>query len=136
MAWNKADLRPRVETRAAALGKSVTDVLPEGYAFFAASKTGSPRIATLETIAGNLGWTLCELICGTATPPMGVAPALLKMAVTVAVRAVPSDRAETVADAAVAALDMLQAYEQDREPIDDRARAHIERSLRALYKDR
>ncbi len=136
MAWNKADLYPRVEKRAAALGKSVTDVSPKGYAFFANSKAGGTTIATLETIAANLEWTLCELLCGRESMLATVRPEMIKMAATAALRAIPSDRLEKFPDATVAALDLLQAYEKDGAPIDEQALAHIERSLRVLYRDR
>jgi hypothetical protein len=130
MAWNKADLRPRVERRAAELKKSVTDVLPKGYSFFADSKAGkSPQVDTLEKIAANLGWSLCELLCEARTD-------LIKLAVAVAQRAVRSDRAELLPDATVSALGMLEAYEHDGEPIDEAALAHIERNLRVQYRDR
>ena len=130
MAWNKADLRPRVERRAAQLNKSVTDVLPKGYSFFADSKAGkSPQIDTLEKIADNLGWSLCELLCEARTD-------LIRMAVTVALRAVRSDRAELIPDATIKALDMLEGYQHDRVPIDQTILAHIERGVRALYRDR
>ncbi len=135
MAWNKSDLRPRVEKRAAALGKSVTDVSPKGYAFFADSKAGGTTIATLETIAENLEWTLCELLCGREPPLATVRPEMIKLAATVALRAIPSDRLEKFPDATVSALDLLQAYEQDGVPLDERALSHIERSLRVLYRD-
>lgn len=138
MAWNKADLYPRVEKRAAALGKSVTDVSPKGYAFFADSKAGGTTIATLETIAENLKWTLCELLCEREPPPSPatVRPEMIKTAVTVALRAIPNDRLEKLPDATVSALDLLQAYEEDGAPIDEQALTHIERSLRVEYRDR
>ena len=131
MPWNKADLRPRVERRAAQLSKSVTDVLPKGYAFFAPTNADvSPRIDTLEEIADNLGWSLCDLLCESRAK-------LIEMAVTVALRAVPSfDRAEKLPAATVSVFDMLEACERDQEPIDDRALAHIERNLRVQYRDR
>ncbi len=136
MAWDKATLRARVEKRAAELRKRLKDVLPKNYPFFAPNKAGSPTIATLETIADNLGWSLCELLCETVPPTAGISPELIKLAVTAAVRAIRSDRAEVIPDATMSALDILQGYEHDRVPIDATALAHIERSLRALYKDR
>lgn len=138
MAWNKAVLRPKVEQRAAQLGKSITDVMPKGYALFAPSRADtSPTIAVLEAIAENLEWSLCQLLCNDhVDEPPQARPELIKLAVTVAMRAVRSDREEMVPEATVSALDMLQAYEQDQEPIDDRALAHIARSLRGLYRGR
>lgn len=138
VAWNKADLRPKVERRAAELNKSLTDVMPKGYAIFAPSRADqSPSIAVLEAIAENLEWSLCQLLCNDHTEAPRIRPELIKMAVTAAMRAIPSDRsADLLPEAIVSALDMLQAYEQDQEPIDDRALAHIERSLRGLYRGR
>ncbi len=136
MAWNKADLYPRVEKRAAALGKSVTDVSPKGYAFFADSKAGGTTIATLETIATNLEWTLCELLCGREPTLATVRPEMIKLAATVALRAIPGDQLEKLPDAMVSALDLLQAYEEDGVPVDEQALTHIERSLRVEYRDR
>ena len=108
----------------------MTDVLPKGYAFFAPSTAdSSPTIATLDTIADNLEWSLCELLCESHAE-------LVRLAVTVALRAIPSNRAEKLPAVAVSAFELLEAYERDREPIDDRALSHIERSLRALYRDR
>jgi hypothetical protein len=129
MTWNKADLRPRVEARLKALGKTLDDVLP-GYAIFAPSYVDhSPTMAILEKLATGLGWSLCELLCDSRAT-------LIELAVTLALRAVPSDRDAKLAAATVSALDMLEAYERDRQPIDETALAHIERSLRALYKNR
>ncbi len=129
MRWHRRDIRPRVEARLKALGKILDDVLP-GYSFFAPSNLeGGATTSILSKLADGLGWSLCELLCETRTD-------LIKLAVTAALRAIRSDRAEVIPDAVIKALDMLEGYERDGLPIDEAVLGHIERSLRALYRDR
>ncbi len=118
MAWNKAELLPRIAARAAALGKSVADVLPPGYeTFFAPSKTGSPTITTLEKIADGLGWSLCELLCG---EQHRLRQDLLDMAVTTAVNAL-ADQPELLPEAIASIYDVLVEREREDQPNDTTA---------------
>jgi hypothetical protein len=136
MAFNKADLYPRVEARAKVLGKTVTDVLPKGYALFADSKaSSSPRIDTMEKLADNLEWSLCQLLCA-SDERASLRPDLLHDAVVVAIEAIRSDRHELLPGAIISAYEYRVALEADGEPFDQVARAHMIRSLRAQNRAR
>lgn len=133
MPWSKADLQPKIETRARELGKTLSEVLPAGYpgtTFFSESKRGSPTIRILEEIAGKLNWTLCELLCESRP---AFSEGLLKLAVEIAQRALP-DRPDLRPDATVSAYDVLTETEDAREPIDQSAISTLVRTLRGKYR--
>lgn len=135
MVWSKQDILSKVEARAAALGKSLTQALPAGYAsFFTPSKfQRSPTIETLEKIANALGWTLCDLMCD-PTPGV-ISEDLLKHAIQRAVRAV-GDRPELLTDAIFGAYEVLAAVRSEGRPIDEAALANLEVSIRVQHRGR
>jgi hypothetical protein len=137
MPWDRSDIKPRVTARLAELGKTLDDVLP-GNSFFAPrDKDKSVRIDTLERLATGIGWSLCQLLCEIEPEPVPASfgTERIKLAVSVAVRAIRPERAEKIPDATVSALDLLQAYEREGRTLDRANLDHIELSIRAQYKD-
>jgi|SRR6516162_2975272 hypothetical protein len=90
MAWSDEELRARVEARAAAIGKSVSQVLRDArlaptYLVRPKQKAGR-GIAKLEQLATALDWTLCEVL------GCGIASDLLDLAITTALRGLDYER--------------------------------------------
>ena len=114
----------------------MSEVLPPGYdTFFSPSKADViPKIDTLEWIANQLEWTLCELMCGFDSA-QAIQKDLLEMAVTTAVRATPSDQQELLTAAILEAYDAVVEHAR-RGPIEPGALAMLEASLRARSRGR
>jgi|SRR6516225_781755 hypothetical protein len=90
MAWSDEEFRARIEVRAGAIGKSVSQVLRDAgldanYLTRPAQKAGR-GIAKLELLAGALDWTLCEVL------GCGIASDLLDLTIAIALRGLDYER--------------------------------------------
>lgn len=134
MPWDENAFRARILARADARGMNARDVMRKaGIAGDTFSKVPTSRgrnYNTIEAIAGAVGISVSEAIGESG----GLSMQLLKTAVAVAVRAVPSERAELLPPAIACAYDVLADLRRDGLPIDEQALSVIEMTLRARNK--
>jgi hypothetical protein len=119
----------RIMARAAELGLNEAEVMRRaGRAADTFNKRPGESGRTynlIESIAGAVGMTVAEAIGQAA--PMGL---LLRHAVKVACRAIPSDRRELLADAIESAYDVLFERHHAGLPIDESALSTLEAMIR------